>query len=161
MVELNFVKMQGAGNDFILIDNRQGLIPTVAKAELAARLCPRAVAVGADGMIFLEDDQECDARWDFYNSDGSLAEMCGNGARCFTLFARELGIFEEKFTFRTLAGIIDASVTGSARARVRLPDAPPMRIFNALYFAGVSQDVYSINTGVPHIVVPVEDVEDY
>ena len=160
MESLNFIKMQGAGNDFIMIDNRQGLIADEEKSRLAAKLCPRAVAVGADGMIFLEDDPEYDAKWDFYNADGSVAEMCGNGARCFTLFARSLGIFADKFSFRTIAGVIQAEVTGEGVARVHLTDTSPVRKISQLDFADSRCDVYSLNTGVPHAVICVADVED-
>ncbi len=159
MAMLQFVKMQGAGNDFIMIDNRDERFSKQDKSLLAANLCRRAISVGADGMIFLESDPELPACWDFYNSDGSEAEMCGNGARCFTLFARDLGIIEEEFSFRTRAGIIRAEVTGDGRARVGLTSVPSLNKIMDLDFAGTSEDVYFINTGVPHVVLPVVNIE--
>ncbi len=156
---LQFVKMQGAGNDFIMIDNRNERFSKQEKSALAANLCRRAIAVGADGMIFLENDSELSARWEFYNSDGSEAEMCGNGARCFTLFVRDLGLIEKDFSFRTLAGIIRAEVTGEQRARVGLPSVSPLKKIMELDFAGTAEDVYFINTGVPHVVLPVVNLE--
>ena len=159
MRKVQFTKMQGAGNDFIMIDNRQGLFFGELKSQLAARLCPRAVAVGADGMIFLENDPEYAAKWDFYNADGSSAEMCGNGARCFTLFAQSMGICMENFSFRTIAGVIQAEITGQERARVRLTDTPLLRKISKLDFADMSCEVYFLNTGVPHAVIYVADIE--
>lgn len=157
---LKFVKMQGAGNDFIMIDNRAGLVSDTIKSELAAKLCPRAVSIGADGMIFLEDDAEYDAKWDFFNADGTSAEMCGNGARCFGLFAKSLNIFDSEFVFRTIAGPISVSVSGESRARVKLTDTPSLKKIKELDVAGIEVDVYSINTGVPHAVIAVADIED-
>ena len=160
MAIVDFVKMQGAGNDFIMIDNRKPRFSGTEKSDLASRLCRRALSVGADGMIFLEDDSEYAAKWDFYNADGSNAEMCGNGARCFAVFSKMAGIFKEKFIFRTTAGAISAELTTSTRVRVKLTDAPlPKQIF-WLSYAGVIGDVYFINTGVPHVVVAVGNVED-
>ena len=160
MAIIDFVKMQGAGNDFIMIDNRKFHFSGSEKSDLAAKLCHRALSVGADGMIFLEDDSEYDAKWDFYNADGSNAEMCGNGARCFTVFSKMAGIFKEKFTFRTTAGAISAELITPTRARVKLTDAPLPKKICGLSYAGVIGDIFFINTGVPHVVVAVDNVED-
>lgn len=156
---LKFVKMHGAGNDFIMIDNRDGLVQDEQKSELAAKLCPRAVAVGADGMVFLENDSEFDARWDFFNADGSSAEMCGNASRCFAVFAQNLGIFANEFVFRTIAGPIGGSISGESRARVKLTDAPKLEKISNLAIADTVSDVYFINTGVPHAIISVDDIE--
>ena len=93
---LSFWKMNGCGNDFIVIDNRNGAVPSEHQPELAARLCRRRLSVGADGLILVEDSATADFRWRFYNSDGSPAEMCGNGARCVARFARLNAIAPEE-----------------------------------------------------------------
>ena len=160
MAIVNFTKMQGAGNDFIMIDNRKFHFSESEKSDLAAKLCPRALAVGADGMIFLENDSEYDAKWDFYNADGTSAEMCGNGARCFAVFAERAGVFKEKFIFRTIAGAIEAELTAPDRVRVKLTDAPLVEKICGLSYAGITSDIYFINTGVPHVVVAVDDINE-
>lgn len=161
MALIEFTKMQGAGNDFIMIDNRRGLVADERKRAFAVHFCPRALAVGADGVIFLENDPETGLRWDFYNADGSSAEMCGNGARCFALFAQACGLVQpgEAFGFRTLAGIIQAELTTSGRAKIRLTDAPAPMQTPELEICGKKMRLYFINTGVPHAVLPVEDIE--
>lgn len=159
MATIRFTKMQGAGNDFIMLDNRTGLIPDGRKKEFVTRFCRRGLAVGADGVIFLENDPELDARWDFYNADGSSAEMCGNGARCFAVFANACGACGPEMTFRTIAGPISARLTTPVRAEVRLTDAPlPVRI-EKVELHGQRHDLYFINTGVPHALLPVDDLE--
>lgn len=161
MAVIEFTKMQGAGNDFIMIDNREGVIADARKQEFVTRFCPRALAVGADGVIFLEHDPELPLRWDFYNADGSSAEMCGNGARCFALFAQSCGLVSpgEEFSFRTLAGVIRAQITAPGRACIRLTDAPLPVQTPELDVTGEKFRMYFINTGVPHAVLPVEDIE--
>lgn len=153
-----FMKMQGAGNDFILIDNRSTLVPDDDKVAFVRHYAPRALGIGADGVIFLEDDPEYDLRWDFYNADGSPAEMCGNGARCMAAFAKRIGAAGDAMTFRSLAGPISTTVLPDGNVRVRLTDAPlPER--HTLDVEGTPHTVYAINTGVPHAVLPVEDLE--
>lgn len=156
--DIPFMKMQGAGNDFILIDNRTGLVPDAEKVPFVKRHAPRALGIGADGVIFLENDPEFDLRWDFYNADGSPAEMCGNGARCMAAFARRIGAAGEAMTFRSLAGPIRTTILPDSNVRVRLPDAP-RPVPHTLDVEGTPHAVYAINTGVPHAVLPVEDLE--
>lgn len=156
--DIPFMKMQGAGNDFILIDNRDGLVPDAHKVPFVRRSAPRALGIGADGVIFLENDPEFDLRWDFYNADGSPAEMCGNGARCMAAFAKRIGAAGDTMTFRSLAGPIQTAVLSESRVRVRLTDAP-LPVQHTLDVDGTSHAVYAINTGVPHAVLPVEDLE--
>lgn len=157
MKNLPFVKMQGAGNDFILIDNREGAVPPDEKVGLVQSICPRAVAVGADGVIFLEGDEELDFRWDFYNADGSSAEMCGNGARCVAVFAQSVGAAPGEMTFRTLAGPIRAAVSPLG-ARVQLTESELPAAFGPLSVGDRSVEGWFINTGVPHVVLLVDDL---
>ena len=109
---LEFTKMNGAGNDFILLDNRAGKIQ-LTTTEIV-RLCDRHRGVGADGVILLVPARtgKADWAWDFYNSDGSAGEMCGNGARCFGRFVQKQTGLTGAFTFETGAGLITAAISG-------------------------------------------------
>lgn len=157
-MHINFDKMEGAGNDFILIDNRNNIIPNNEKPQSAAKWCRRETGIGADGLIFIEKDPEFDFAWDFYNADGSHAEMCGNGARCAALYAKQIGAANEKMTFRSLAGPIEAELTNSG-AKIRLPDAALPKEITGLDVEGQAVSLWLINTGVPHAVVEVSDLE--
>jgi diaminopimelate epimerase len=150
-----FAKMNGAGNDFILIDNRRGIIGPEA-AELAQRVCHRRLAVGADGLILIESSATVDFAWRFFNSDGSLAEMCGNGARCTARFAYLNGIAGSKMQFETLAGVIRAEIRGD---EVAIRITPPALVAEdlAVSVAGGTVRLDRIDTGVPHAVVFVDD----
>ena len=105
MKTLGFVKMSGTGNDFVLVDNREGAIPEDAKAELARALCPRRTAIGADGLMLLEPSEVAGVRMRIFNADGSEPEMCGNGSRCLAHFARALGAAAAEMKIETLAGV--------------------------------------------------------
>jgi diaminopimelate epimerase len=156
-MKINFEKMEGAGNDFIMIDNRSGGIPDARKVGLVKNYCRRALGIGADGMVFLEPDKELDFSWDFYNSDGSRAEMCGNAARCAARFAHKMGAAGREMTFRTLAGPIKAQLTGRG-VKVRLTDAMLPSDSVDLEVDGGKTTLWSLNTGVPHAVVKIDDI---
>jgi diaminopimelate epimerase len=155
---LRFIKMNGAGNDFVLLDNRRGEIRL--QREQIARICDRHRGVGADGILLLEPAKNgADFRMRYYNADGGEAEMCGNGARCFARFVEKVVGPREEVSFETPAGVIGAKLHGELvtlsmsdprdlRMRISIPEAPE---FPVLYF---------INSGVPHVVVQVENVED-
>jgi diaminopimelate epimerase len=151
-----FYKMNGCGNDFILIDNRRGRV-AMDVAEFTRRVCRRKISMGADGLILIDPSEAYDFQWQFYNADGSRAEMCGNGARCAARFAHELGIAGEEMIFLTDAGPIQAHVKGD---KVNIKMTPPgdCRLDFSLAAAGGHHTVSSINTGVPHVVVEVEDL---
>jgi diaminopimelate epimerase len=150
-----FAKMNGAGNDFILIDNRRGEIGAEA-AELARRVCHRRLAVGADGLILIEASATADFAWRFFNSDGSLAEMCGNGARCAARFAHLNGIAGPTIQFETLAGVIQAEIRGDEVAiRITPPKMVAVNLPLTVSVGALTMD--RVDTGVPHAVVFVED----
>jgi len=155
MNSVTFHKMHGCGNDFILIDNRSLGIPEPLMAPWARALCPRAFAVGADGLIFLEqtDDTEAAYRWHFFNADGSRAEMCGNASRCAARLAVELGMAPESHTLLTDAGPIRARLLEAARVKVQLTDPRDMALNLALDVAGRSLEVHYVDSGVPHAVI--------
>ena len=118
---IDFFKMSGSGNDFILIDNRQGALAVGNVVEFVKSVCRRKVSAGADGLIIIEPSDRVDFRWRFFNADGSEVEMCGNGGRCAARFAFLSGIAGEKVSFETVAGIIDAEVKGDV-VKLRLTD---------------------------------------
>lgn len=148
-----FVKMTGSGNDFILVDNRKGLVDTDNCRELVRRSCRRKLSAGADGFIFIENDPEVDFRWRFFNADGSEAEMCGNGSRCATRFAHLWGVTAKaQMSFRTLAGIIRAEVMGE-RVKVRMTAPHGLENDLCVETGDRSLCLHFINTGVPHVVM--------
>ncbi len=155
---LNFVKMSGAGNDFVLVDNRQrGIELSTARI---VRLCDRHHGIGADGLILLVPcaSGKADWAWQFYNSDGSPGEMCGNGARCFARFVQRLTGARDKLSFETGAGVITA-LFQSSRVTVNLTDPKDLRTgFDLPLSTGVEKANF-VNTGVPHAVLFVPDVE--
>lgn len=154
---VHFFKMTGAGNDFILIDNRSGLIDSDHCQDLVRSACRRKLSVGADGMILIENDPEADFRWRFFNADASEAEMCGNGARCAARFAYLTEIVRKsEVSFRTLAGIIKAEILGGrVKVQMTLPHSLSMGI--CVEAEGRSFNLDFINTGVPHITSFVSD----
>jgi len=155
---IDFYKMSGSGNDFILVDNRANLIEAGVASELARHLCRRKVSVGADGLILIEKDDEVDFRWSFFNADGSKAEMCGNGGRCVARLANILGICGPNLSFRTLAGIIRAEVSGS-RVKLQMTEPRDLRLDLELELNGQRFNTHFVNTGVPHTVFILDGPE--
>jgi diaminopimelate epimerase len=154
---LTFTKMNGAGNDFVMLDNRDGSL-LLDKAQIA-RLCDRHRGIGGDGLLMVESAQEgADFRMRYYNSDGGEAEMCGNGARCFARFAQRVSGKDGDLSFETLAGVITAKFLGGD-VQIQMSEPHSLRLGDQLEVAGERLHVDSINTGVPHAVVMVEDLE--
>jgi diaminopimelate epimerase len=153
-----FVKMSGSGNDFILVDNRAKAVADDQMVPLTRGLCRRMLSVGADGMIFIELSDHYDFKWRFFNADGSEAEMCGNGGRCAARFAFLQGIAETDMTFETLAGPIQARVDGAV-VKLQLTRPKEPRLNGQILVDGKPLDFDFINTGVPHALVWVEDIE--
>lgn len=156
---LQFWKMNGAGNDFILFDNRAGEVSLTP--ALVQRLCDRHRGVGADGIIGLRrcESGRADWAWEFYNRDGSCGEMCGNGARCFARYVQRLtGWDRDTVSFETLAGVVRARLEG-ARVTVDLTPPTDLRPGLKLPLSIGSVEVHAINTGVPHAVLFVADAD--
>jgi diaminopimelate epimerase len=155
---LEFTKMHGAGNDFVLIDNRARKFTLTA--EQVMRVCDRHKGVGADGVIILlpASSGKADWAWEFYNSDGSAGEMCGNGARCFARFVQRQTNTRDCFTFETKAGIIAAQFDGS-RVTVSLTPPLDLRLNQEVQLHSGKQTMHSLNTGVPHAVLFVTDAD--
>jgi len=150
--------MNGAGNDFVLIDNRAGNL-RIGRDEVV-RLCDRHRGVGADGLIILVrcTSGRADWAWEFYNSDGSVGEMCGNGARCFARFVQACTGVKQNFTFETVAGVIRAAFQGED-VTVSLTAPSGLRLSEQVSLAGGPQTIHSLNTGVPHAVLFVPDAD--
>ena len=155
-----FWKMSGSGNDFILIDNRDGRTDDEAMGPLVKKICRRRESVGADGVIFLIESKPFDFGWRFLNADGGEVEMCGNGARCVARFAYLKGIAESKMTFETLTGPVSAEVTGQV-VKVTMPKPTGLKMDIDLPLETGWRTVDFINTGVPHVVIQVDNPADY
>ena len=169
---LKFTKMQGLGNDFILVDNWDLALPD--PSVLARALCPRRLAAGADGLMLVEPSQIADARMHFFNADGSEAEMCGNGIRCFARYLYDQGIVKRKdLRIQTLAGVMQPALilkegqVAAVRVNMGLPELEPGKIpvngpglHDEIAVGGQSYGVHTVRMGVPHAVILVEDAAD-
>ncbi len=148
---LHFYKMNGAGNDFIIIDNRD--LSIHLDAGTIEALCDRNRGIGADGLLAVEPAEKgADYKFRYYNADGGEAEMCGNGARCFGRFTAHLAEeMPDRVTFETLAGTLAAEMVGD---HVRIAMSPPkdLQLNTSATVPGVSAPLHFINTGVPHTV---------
>ncbi|MBA4416858.1 MAG: diaminopimelate epimerase [Syntrophus sp. (in: bacteria)] len=152
--------MSASGNDFIVVDNRDGKVDAMFPdiKGFIQKVCRLHHSVGADGMILIENSKEHDFRWRFFNADGSEAEMCGNGGRCAARFACITGIAKEKMAFETIAGIIKAEVTGT-RVKLQLTTPSQLKLDYPVGLEDKEIFLSSVNTGVPHAVLLVDDVD--
>ena len=147
-MKISFEKYHGAGNDFILIDNINSSIGLDEKS--VAQLCDRHLGIGADGVILIQEKESCDFEMIYYNADGGLGSMCGNGGRCAVIFARKLGMIDREATFVAYDGIHRAIVKEDTTVKLSL-----------LPVQGVKQDSngdYILNTGSPHLVKFIQNI---
>ncbi len=151
--------MSGSGNDFIIIDNRNKIVDETGLSDFIAKVCRRKMAVGADGFILVENTDTADFKWRFFNSDGSVAEMCGNGARCVARFAYLNDIAGSHMSFETMAGIVDAQIIGE-RVKVKMTDPLELKTDYTIDLKNGSLSISSINTGVPHVVIVKDRIDD-
>jgi diaminopimelate epimerase len=151
---LKFEKYQGAGNDFVIIDNRQGEFD--ATQEVVESLCDRNFGIGADGLMLLEKDSQYHFYMRYFNSDGNESTMCGNGGRCISVFARSLGLGDgEKVIFNGIDGLHEGHFIESEEellVKLKMIDVTQVEEHDEYYF---------INTGSPHYVAFVEDLENF
>lgn len=145
-----FYKYQGTGNDFILIDNRTKSISLTN--EQVAFMCHRRFGIGADGLILLELEAGVDFRMVYYNSDGNTSSMCGNGGRCITAFAHHLGVITDKARFIAADGLHEATIDPDGKVSLKMQDVKQIEI---------GEDFFFLNTGSPHYVKFVPDVEQF
>ena len=150
-MKLAFVKYQGTGNDFVIIDNRSGTIE-LSHSQIAA-LCHRRFGVGADGLMLLTSVPGVDFGMVYYNSDGNESTMCGNGGRCMIRFAGSLGLIKgNTTTFQAIDGAHEGLLMDDGRISLHMKDV-----------SGISswENGAFLNTGSPHLVIPVDDVANY
>lgn len=167
---MNFTKLHGNGNDFILIDEYNGkIIDDNKKSDFALKYCDRRFGIGADGILFLSKSDKAHIRMRIYNSDGSEAEMCGNGVRCLVKYAFDKGYIGEKGSVETLAGILQISARHDEKTwicvnmgkpqfqRAQIPAKGNGEFLNVVLHG---YQVSAINTGVPHAVIFVDSLDD-
>jgi diaminopimelate epimerase len=154
---LKFTKMNGAGNDFVVLDNLDSGL-RLGSAEIA-HLCDRHRGVGADGVLIVEPPANgADFRMRYYNADGGEAEMCGNGARCFARFASRLTGRQGEISFETPAGVIRAACEGED-VKLEMSEPHDLVLDRQVVLPAGAVTVHSVNTGVPHAVVLVDDIK--
>ena len=154
MREVRFVKMHGAANDFVLIDDRDCGFPAADRRLLAALGTPRT-GIACEGIILVRPSETADFRMVFFNPDGSEADLCGNGARCVAAFAKEIGAAKDALmAFETRAGMVYAEVLNAERVKVWMPEPKDRRF--GIDVDGTAGDF--IVAGVPHFVVGCDDV---
>ena len=156
--KIPFYKIQGSGNDFILMDNRRNILKGMDLRKLAMKVCDRHYSVGADGLIVIVTSKKADFKWRFFNADGSEAEMCGNGARCAARFAHIRKIAKKDMTFETLAGTIHGQVKKDT-VTVQLTGAAGLRMNIAVPLDSGQRMGHFLNTGVPHVVYLSKDID--
>jgi len=156
-MNLAFTKMNGAGNDFVVIDNRD--LDKNLSREQIAKLCDRHRGVGADGLLAVEPAEKgADVRFRYYNADGGEAEMCGNGARCFGRYtARLLGGDQSSLTFETIAGTLAAQLIGE-EVCIEMSNPVGLEMNSPVEIETLGTPVHNLNTGVPHAVSFVADL---
>ncbi len=157
MPKLDFFKMSGAGNDFVVLDNRQGQVPGDLNA-FAAKVADRHFGVGADGVLLVEPSSRKDFRMRYFNADGSEADMCGNGGRCIARFAQIIGAAKDVMEFENLAGDFKAAVLADGQVDLQMTAPKDLRMDMSVEVDGQKVLGHFINTGVPHFIVPVADV---
>jgi diaminopimelate epimerase len=148
-MKLTFYKYQGTGNDFVIIDNRSLFFPK-DDTKLVAFLCDRKFGVGADGLILLENDAASDFKMVYYNADGNLSTMCGNGGRCLVAFANHLGIIANQATFNAVDGLHHASIE---------EDLVSLQMIDVTDIKSRPNAIF-LDTGSPHHVQLVENLKD-
>ncbi|MCS7234048.1 MAG: diaminopimelate epimerase [Synergistetes bacterium] len=159
-MEIPFYKMNGAGNDFIVIDNRDGVMNGVNVTEFVALVCRRRKSIGADGLMLLERSNIADFKMRYFNSDGSEGEMCGNGARCIAKFAYLLGVSGRDMRFETLSGVCEAKIVGDD-VRVKLFDLSLKDVWlgKSHDFGFGKIEFHFAQVGVPHAVIYKGEVD--
>ena len=157
-MKIEFYKVTGAGNDFVVIDNRKKRISDKNLTEFVTKVCERRLSVGADGVLLIEESKKTDFVMRIINPDGSEAEMCGNGARCIAKVAYETGIASSTMSFKTKAGIIEAQIVSDG-VRLKMSDPFDLVLNYELEVDNKLLTVSSLNTGVPHVVMLLPDLE--
>lgn len=170
---MNFFKYHGAGNDFVLIDNREGKISEERKPDLGRQLCNRRFGIGGDGLMLVETSSKADSKMRIFNPDGSEPEMCGNGIRCVAKYVYDNIIKKDEIAIETLAGVKNVRLykekeTTYVRVNMGRPlferkDIPATGegrlLREKIEVDGREFEIYAVNTGVPHVIIFVEDIK--
>lgn len=161
---MKFWKMNGAGNDFVVLNNLEEHLPVDALPGIARTLCERRMSIGADGLMVVDaPTQGGDYKMLFFNSDGSVGEMCGNGARCICRYGYENGLAGERQTVETTAGIVTGQRMDQRLYRIRLNDPTTVKLDCPVVVDGVQYACSYVelgNPGIPHAVVPYHDLKN-
>jgi len=150
-MDLTFYKYQGTANDFVMIDNRD-LHFDIANQQLVAFLCERRLGIGADGLILLQNRDGYDFEMVYFNADGRLGSMCGNGGRCTVAFAKQLGVIADQAFFLAADGDHEASITPASLVSLKMNEVTAIEC---------APDFYYLNTGSPHYVQFVPELSEY
>lgn len=146
-MEMDFLKYQGAGNDFIMMDNRVEAFPK-DDVSLIAKMCDRRFGIGADGLILLENEDGFDFRMVYFNADGRESSMCGNGGRCIAAFAKYLGVINKEASFLAIDGPHVATIVADGMVRLGMQDVHDVEI--------LEEGHYLLDTGSPHYVIVLD-----
>lgn len=147
-MDIEFYKYHGAGNDFILIDNRSNEFPIDNRINIVQKLCKRHFGIGSDGLILIQNDNEHDFFMEFFNPDGSQS-FCGNGSRCAVMFAFHLGMTNKECSFNSIHGVNQGQIINSTNVTLNMFDVRGIEI---------GEDYHYLNTGSPHYNIYVDDV---
>ena len=160
MNKIPFMKLSGAGNDFVIINNLNQIVDSTDSnfMNFVTKVCQRRMSVGADGVLLVERTEDVDFRMRYFNADGGEVETCGNGARCISKFAYLNGIVSEKMQFLTNAGVYEAEIVED-NVKVRMSDPTDIRINVPLRLEDGLYNVAFANSGVPHVVFFVDDLQ--
>lgn len=149
---LHFFKYQGAGNDFIIIDDRDASF-NLNDNDLVSWLCDRHFGVGADGLMLLRTASNADFEMIYFNADGKQGSLCGNGGRCITLFAYHLGLIKNETHFLAYDGIHHAKLSGQNQVSLQMSDVREI--------TAIDDHLIYVNTGSPHVIKQVTQLEDF
>lgn len=147
-MQLNFSKYQGTGNDFIILDNRDGRYNSLTTEQIK-HLCHRRFGIGADGLMFLNSHAQYDFEMKYYNADGRESSMCGNGGRCLTQFAADMGFSKNEYTFLAIDGLHESSIETGGTVALKMKDVEELKLVHGDYV---------VDTGSPHYVKVLGDV---
>ncbi len=157
MNKIHFRKMSGAGNDFILIDNRQYNLNNIEK--LVRKWCQRRTGIGADGLILIEESEKSDFAISYFNADGGEAALCGNGTRCAAMEGYRLKLANKKMQIQTKAGIIECEIIDKENVKIAMPIPTNLRLNLMVMINQDKQIVNFVNIGVPHTILFYDDIE--
>lgn len=147
-MQLKFYKYQGTGNDFVIVDNFQGNVDL--SNEQIAHICDRKFGIGADGLMLLEKSNKYDFEMNYYNADGNLGSMCGNGGRCIVKFAYDINLIDEHAMFLAVDGVHEARIDKEGIVSLEMNDVDAL--------IKIDNSTCELNTGSPHYVSFVNDV---